>query len=230
MGQQLTDLFLKLSLVDADFGVNLVEGFLKKSNILLVLLALDHDLLDLAFLLAHDLDGLSMTSLLLIELEFHIAKTGFQLADDAFASDDGVSLNLFQTDGQILDLDFQGLLDSLDLNNAFLFFVEGFHGVLQVGLNALVAFVGYAEFLCDLVVVASQNGEFLFDLDLGGGNVDVDGSQLVDAADRFLILNFGGSLSTKGLQRNHVITQYSTSSTHRNLQIRSCPVLPRIPQ
>lgn len=194
-----TDLFLKLSLVDADFGVDLVEGFLEKSDVLLIFFALDHNLLDLTLLLAHDLDGLSMTSLLFVKFEFHVAKTGFQLADDTLASDDGVGLNLFEADGQVLDFDFQGLLDGVDLDDAFLFLVEGLHGVLQIGLDALVTLVRHAEFRGDRVVVAGQNGQLLFDLDLGGGNVHVDGGQLVDAANRFLELYFGGSLSTKGL-------------------------------
>lgn len=67
----------------------------------------------------------------------------------------------------------------------------------------MVTFVGDAQFLGDFFVVASKDGQFLFDLGLGGGNVDIDGGQFVDAAYSFLVLLFGSSLSTEGL-KNHM--------------------------
>lgn len=81
----------------------LFERVLEQNNVLLVLLALDHDLLELALLLAEDLDGLSVPPLLLIQFQFHVLNAGLKFADDALTTDDGVGLNLFKTDRDVLE-------------------------------------------------------------------------------------------------------------------------------
>lgn len=59
-----------MALVDVDLLVGLVEGLLQDGDVLVVLLALQHQLLDVALLLPQDLDGLLVTSLLLIQPKF----------------------------------------------------------------------------------------------------------------------------------------------------------------
>lgn len=66
-----------------------------------------------------------------------------ELADDAFASHDSVGLDLLQSDGQVLDLDLQRLLDGLDLDDTLLLLVQLLHGVLELNLHSLVPLVGY---------------------------------------------------------------------------------------
>lgn len=117
-----------------NFLVGLLEGFLQQDDVLLVLFALDHDFFDGAFLLAQDLDGLGVTALLLIKFAFHVTDASLQLADDALATNNGVGFNFFQANGQILDFNFKRLLDSFDLDDAFLFFVKNFNGVLNFSL------------------------------------------------------------------------------------------------
>lgn len=77
------------------------------------------------------------------EKYFPVAYPSLELADGALAADQGVGLDLLEADGQILDLDFQRLLDGLDFDNALLLVVEDLHGVLELGLGALVALVGH---------------------------------------------------------------------------------------
>ena len=67
---------------------------------------------------------------------------GFEFADDALASNDGVRFNLFEANWKVLDFDFQGLLDSFDFNDTLLFFVEVLNRVLKLNLDSLVAFIG----------------------------------------------------------------------------------------
>lgn len=93
---------------------------------------------------------------------------GLKLADDALSADDGVGFDLLEANGQVLDFDFEGLLDGFDFDDALLLFVEDLYGVLELGLDALVPFVADAEFLGNFLVVASQGGQFLFDLSPGG--------------------------------------------------------------
>lgn len=95
-------LFCQLPLVDVDFLGCLLQGVLEKHDVLLVFLALDNDFLQLALLLAQDLDGFGVPPLLLIQFQFHILDAGFQFADDALATDDGVGLDLFEADRDIL--------------------------------------------------------------------------------------------------------------------------------
>lgn len=128
-------MFLELSLVKSDLLVAFVQAFLEKGNVLLIFFALNHHLLDGAFLLAQDLDGFSVTSLLFVQFQFHVADASFQLADDAFATDNSIGFNFFETNGQVLDFDFERLLDGFDFKNAFLFFVEYFDGVFDFGLK-----------------------------------------------------------------------------------------------
>jgi hypothetical protein len=128
-------LFLQLSLEHGHLAVGLLERFVQQGDVLLVLLALDHDLLDGALLLAQDLDGLGVAPLLLVELDLHVAHARLQLADDALAADDGVGLDLLEAYRQVLHLDLERLLDGLDLHHALLLLVQDLDGVLQLGLQ-----------------------------------------------------------------------------------------------
>jgi len=94
----------QLAAVDVDLGSGLVQRILQQDDVLLVLLALDDDLLDGALLLAQDLDGLGVAALLLLQLQLQIADAGLQLADDALAAGNGVQLDLLQADGQVLEV------------------------------------------------------------------------------------------------------------------------------
>lgn len=114
--------------------VGLLQCFSQQGNVLLVFLALDHDFLDGAFLLAQDLDGFRVTSLLFIQFEFDVVDACLQFADDAFSSYDGVSFDFFETDGQVLDLDFERLLDGFDFDDTFLFFVQYFDSMFDFSL------------------------------------------------------------------------------------------------
>lgn len=96
-------LFRQLPLVDVDLLGGLFERVLEQDDVLLVLLALDHDLLQLTLLLAEDLDGLSVPPLLLIHFQFHVLDAGLKFADDALATDDSVGLDLFKADRDILE-------------------------------------------------------------------------------------------------------------------------------
>lgn len=93
----------QLATVDVDLGSGLVQGILQQDDVLLVLLALDHHLLDGALLLAQDLDGLGVAALLLLQLQFQVTDAGLQLANNALAAGNGVQLDLLQADGQVLD-------------------------------------------------------------------------------------------------------------------------------
>lgn len=62
-----THLLVQLAFVDVDLLVGLVEGLLKDGDVLVVLLTLQHQLLDVALLLPQDLDCLLVTSGLLIQ-------------------------------------------------------------------------------------------------------------------------------------------------------------------
>lgn len=90
-------LFNQLALVGGNLLVGLLQGVLEQLNVLLVLLDLDVHLLDGAFLLAQDLDGLRVSIPLAFQLGFDVAQAGLQLADDATASGNGVDLNLLKT-------------------------------------------------------------------------------------------------------------------------------------
>lgn len=166
-------LFVKLALVDGNFLVGLFKGFLKESDVLVVLFTLDYDLLDRAFLLPQDLDALGVAALLFIkfqlqvphleyEMGFQVVRIeylyasfnatvrrtacvliypGFQFADDPLSSDDGVGLDFLQPDGQVLDFDFQALLNSLQLDDALLFLVDQLSRVFEVDLDFLVSLI-----------------------------------------------------------------------------------------
>lgn len=95
-----------MPLVDVDLLGGLFERVLQKDDVLLVLLALNHDLLELTLLLAEDLDSLSVPPLLLIHFQFHILDAGLKFADDALSTNDGVGLNLFQTDRDVLKIEY----------------------------------------------------------------------------------------------------------------------------
>lgn len=66
-------LLLQLPLVDVDLLRRLVESLLQQSNVLRVLLDLDHHFLDVALLLAQDLHRFRVSALLLVQLELEIA-------------------------------------------------------------------------------------------------------------------------------------------------------------
>lgn len=58
----------------------------------------------------------------------------------------------------------------------------------------------YPEFLVYFVVVGLEGGQLAFDLALGGGQVDVDSGQFVDASVVLFYDLFGGALGTGGLR------------------------------
>lgn len=68
-----TDRLLQLSLVDGHLLVDLVQCLLQQGDVLLVLLTLDHELLDGALLLAQDLDCLGVLALLLVQLKLQVS-------------------------------------------------------------------------------------------------------------------------------------------------------------
>ena len=88
--------------------------------------------------------------------------SGFELADDALATDDSISLDLFETYGDVLHLDLEGLLDSFDLNDTFLFFVKDLNGMLELILNSLISLVANSQLFGDFLIVASKCSQFLF--------------------------------------------------------------------
>jgi hypothetical protein len=96
-------LFLQLPLINVGLLGALLQRVLEENNVLLVLLALNHDFLDLAFLLAEDLDGLSVSPLLLVQLQLQVLHAGLKLADDALATDNGVSFDLLKADRDVLN-------------------------------------------------------------------------------------------------------------------------------
>lgn len=87
------------------------------------------------------------STLLVRTLPVFVSKTlftthpGFQFADDALAPNDGVCLDLLQTDRQVLHLNFQRLLDGLNLDDALLFFMKDLNSVLQLHLHLLVSLI-----------------------------------------------------------------------------------------
>lgn len=97
-----THLFDHLTLEHVEFAVGLVQSILQQHNVLLIFFALYHDFLDGAFLLSQYLDGFSVSSLLFLQFQFQITDAGFQFADDALATGNGVQFNFFQADGQVL--------------------------------------------------------------------------------------------------------------------------------
>lgn len=152
---------------------------------------------------------------------------GLQLADNSLATDNCVSLDFFQTNGQVLDFYFQWFLDCLDLDDAFLFLVEDFDCVFQFDLDALVALIGdlvknalglesgssdritydkkwktHSKFFGDFVVVVGELRKFLLDLWLGRSQIDVDCGQFVDSARSFLKALFCVSLGSECLKTN----------------------------
>lgn len=66
-------LLLQLPLVDAHLLARLVQGFLQQRDVLRVLLHLYHHLLDVALLLAKDLNSLGVSALLLVQFQLQIA-------------------------------------------------------------------------------------------------------------------------------------------------------------
>lgn len=95
-------LFVQLTLVNVDLLGGLFEIFLQQKHVLLVFFALQNDFLNGAFLLAQNLDGLSMSSLLFVQFQFQVTDASLHLGDDATASNNGVGLNFFQANGKIL--------------------------------------------------------------------------------------------------------------------------------
>jgi len=92
----------QLASVDVDLGSGLVQRILQQNDILLILLTLYDHLLDGTLLLAQDLDGLGMTTLLLLQLQFQITNACLQFADDALATGNSVQLHFLQANGQVL--------------------------------------------------------------------------------------------------------------------------------
>lgn len=75
---------------------------------------------------------------------------------------------------------------------------------MKTNLDALVSLVSNAQLLGDLVIVSSDGGEFLLNLSLVAGQVDVDDGQLIDAGHRLLIRLLDGALGAKGLSESQV--------------------------
>lgn len=80
---------------------------------------------------------------------------GLEFADDALATHNSVGLDFFQSHGQVLHFDLQGLLDSFDLDDTLLFLVDDLDSVLELGLHSLVSLVADSQFLGDLLVISS---------------------------------------------------------------------------
>lgn len=97
-------MFVQLTLVNVDLLGGLFEIFLQQKHVLLVLFALQNNFFNGAFLLAQNLDGLSMSSLLFVQFQFQVTNASLHLGDDATASNYGVGLNLFQANGKILEI------------------------------------------------------------------------------------------------------------------------------
>lgn len=55
----------------------------------------------------------------------------------------------------------------------------------------------YSELLVDFIVIVLESREFGLELALGAGEVDVDGGQLVDTDDGFLVKLFSLSLGAQ---------------------------------
>lgn len=152
-------LFVQLAFVKIDLGVGLFKGLLQQNDILLIFFALDKDLFDSAFLLSQDLDGFSVSALFFVQFQFQVTDADFQFANDAFSTNDSIGFDFFKTNREILfniqtnndqslnlltknrmfqssylDFNLQRFLDSFDLDNAFLFFVQNFNGVFKFDL------------------------------------------------------------------------------------------------
>jgi len=97
---------------------------------------------------------------------FIFSHPGLQFADNALASNDGVSFYFFQSHGQILHLDLQRFLDCLDLDNALLFLMHDLNGVLEFVLHSLVSLITNSQLFGDFLVISSQGGQFLLDFSL----------------------------------------------------------------
>lgn len=67
-----TDLLSDLPLVDVNLLVGFVESLLEDLDVFVVLLALHHQLLDVALLLLQDLDGLLMTTTFFIKFRLKV--------------------------------------------------------------------------------------------------------------------------------------------------------------
>lgn len=96
-------LFSQLAFVEIDLGAGLFKWLLQNDDVLLVLFALDEHLLDGAFLLSQDFDGLSMSTLLFFQLKFQVTNTSFQLANDALSTNNGIGFNFLKTNREILN-------------------------------------------------------------------------------------------------------------------------------
>lgn len=97
-----------------------------------------------------------------------------------------------------LDFDFQRLLDGLQLDDALLLLMHLLDDLLQIDLDLLVTLVADAQLLGHLLVVGSDNRQFLFQLGLERHQVHVDSAQLVDACGCLLVLELHGALGTIG--------------------------------
>ncbi|KYN07383.1 hypothetical protein ALC62_01585, partial [Cyphomyrmex costatus] len=162
-------LLLQLSLVDADFLGGFVKRFLQQRDVLRVLFNLNHYLLDVALLLTKYLYSLSVSTFFFVQLEFQFylfSYPGFELADDALASNNGIGLNLFQSHGQILYLNLQRFLDSFNFDNTLLFLMKNFNGVFEFILYSLISLITNSQFLSNLFIISSQSGQFLLQFSL----------------------------------------------------------------
>jgi hypothetical protein len=110
-----TNLFMELAFIDVEFQGELLDRILENGNVFAVFFVLDHDLLDVPFLFAQDLDRFGVAVTLFVQFQIDIAHSGLQFVDDVLAADHGVHLDFFQADGQVLDRNPLRLLDGFVL-------------------------------------------------------------------------------------------------------------------
>lgn len=95
-------LLVHLTLVDVDLLRGLLQRLLQQDHVLLVLLALQSDLLDGAFLFPQNFDCFGVTAFLLVQFHFHVANACLQLGDNATAANHSVGLDLLKANGKVL--------------------------------------------------------------------------------------------------------------------------------
>lgn len=77
--------------------------------------------------------------------------------------------------------------------------------ILILYLDALVTFVGNTKFLGNFFIISNDGGQFLFDLNLGRRQVNINGGEFIDAGTSFFIELLSLSLSTKSLQNKNYV-------------------------
>lgn len=142
MNCQVAYLFLHMALVDLDLLIQFVGHFLEQLQLLMVFLSLQKELLDAVVLLSEHLLGLSMAASFLFNFNFNITDSALELGNDSLATSQSVGLNLFNANLQVSHLNFERLLDGIQLGNTFLFFDQNILGRFQLNGQFLDTFVG----------------------------------------------------------------------------------------